>query len=296
MKGPKRNRNIVVRTQFNINGSRGADAGKFVADYVSRESATDKSMAYLPPNNRPPEDGDGVAFTLDSTAISRAETLRLADEIQMFHETGTRAIQQMVISFDPIYLVEQKVVPKGISIMNKGDYRNNYDDIRLRHAVRDGLHAMIESERYIDGRMVAAIQYDTMHLHVHAVVYEHFSKVGRKYGREERGLLKESSLNQLTFNLDRNLTNSRMQIAVPTQRLLVPETEKEESKKVIDLTPVSMGHIDDYMRLLDEQKREKELKSKKQTQQQSRNTQQQQALIRDVYKAFDFDINPQNRR
>ena len=105
-----RNRNIVVKSQFNINGSRGKDAGKFVSDYVSRDSATDTSMAYVPDLNTVPVEGDGVAFTLDSTAISRAETLRLADHIQELHEQGNRAIQQMVISFDPEYLVELGVL------------------------------------------------------------------------------------------------------------------------------------------------------------------------------------------
>ena len=256
-----RNRNIVVKSQFNINGSRGKDAGAFVADYVSRDSATDKSMAYLPDPNRVPVQGDGVAFTLDSTAISREETLQLAEHIQELHAQGDRAIQQMVISFDPDYLIEQGIVPDDIEIKGKGDYEYNYDDVRLRHAVRHSVQALVDNEGYNDGRMVAAIQHDTLHLHVHAVVYENHPKLARKRGYEEKGVIKESSFNQLAFELDRNLSLTRLPNVVPTQNELIPSKYESHTYATDDTDVVDTPYVDMYLRLLEQQKREAELQN-----------------------------------
>ena len=254
-----RNRNIVVKSQFNINGSRGKNAGKFVSDYVSRDSATDTSMAYVPPSSRPPVQGDGVAFTLDATAISRDETLRLADRVQELHETGTRAIQQMVISFDHDYLVEQGIVPETAEIRDKGDYQFQYDDIRLRHAVRQGIQSMIDAEGYRDGRMVAAIQHDTLHLHVHAVVYENHPKLSRLRGKEEKGVIKESSMNQLAHDLDRNLSLTRLPKIVPTQRQLLPKKDVGTSQKVVEDVTADSPYVDMYLQLIEQREREEAL-------------------------------------
>ena len=254
-----RNRNIVVKSQFNINGSRGRDAGAFVADYVSRDSATDASMAYVPDPLVPPVVGDGVSFTLDSTAITRDETLRLANKISELHDTGTRAIQQMVISFSPDYLVEQGIVPENVSISKKGDYQFNYDDVRLRHAVRVGLQSMIDNEGYRDGRMVAAIQHDTLHLHVHAVVYENHPKLARVRGKEEKGVIKESSLNQLAHDLDRHIKMTRMPTAVPTHRELIPQERDERQDIHITSVEPDLGYVDTYLQLIEQKQREEEL-------------------------------------
>lgn len=256
-----RNRNIVVKSQFNINGSRGKDAGAFVADYVSRDSATDTSMAYLPDPNTVPVQGDGVAFTLDSTAISREETLHLAEHIQDLHLQGDRAIQQMVISFDPDYLVEQGIVPGTVDITNKGDYQYNYDDVRLRHAVRHSIQALVDNEGYNDGRMVAAIQHDTLHLHVHAVVYENHPKLARKRGYEEKGVIKESSFNQLAFELDRNLSLTRLPNVIPTQNELIPSNSEKSHAQAVEDAIIDTPYVDVYLKLLEQQKREAELQN-----------------------------------
>lgn len=228
-KAPKRGRDLVVKSQFNIHGSRGKNVGHFISDYVARDAATDASLAWLPPVDRPPEPGDGVAFTMDATAISRQETLHLADRVQGIFERGDRAIEQLVLSFSPEYLVESGLVPDDLSVMEKGDYKYQYDDVRLRHAVMAGMHAMMENEGYYDGNMVAAIQSDTRHLHVHAVVYEAGNKVTRWHGNEERGMLKESSLARLAHHTKRYLDNTKDRTCIPTQKRLLPERKPEES-------------------------------------------------------------------
>lgn len=258
-KTPRRNRDIVVKTQFNIGGSRGKSVRGFIADYVARGAATDPSLGYLPPTDRPVEEGDGVAFTLNRTAISKQETLALADHVEELFQQGDRAIQQMVFSFDPQYLADQGLVPSDLSVLEKGGYKYNYDDIRLRHCVQAGVSALLENEGYYDGEMVAAIQSDTYHLHVHAVVYEDGSKYTRKHGKEERGVLKESSLNRLSHAMDRYLENTKDLSCVPTQRMLLPESVPKPAETAVDASPVQAAYVDKYLMLLEAKEREKAL-------------------------------------
>lgn len=258
-KTPRRNRDIVVKTQFNIGGSRGKSVRGFIADYVARGAATDPSLGYLPPTDRPVEEGDGVAFTLNRTAISKQETLALADHVEELFQQGDRAIQQMVFSFDPQYLADQGLVPSDLSVLEKGGYKYNYDDIRLRHCVQAGVSALLENEGYYDGEMVAAIQSDTYHLHVHAVVYEDGSKYTRKHGKEERGVLKESSLNRLSHAMDRYLENTKDLSCVPTQRMLLPESVPKPAETAVDASPVQASYVDKYLMLLEAKEREKAL-------------------------------------
>lgn len=258
-KSPKRGRDIVIKTQFNINGSRGKDVGHFISDYVARDAATDASLAYLPPPDRPYVKGDGVAFTLHSTAITRQETLDLADRVQHIFEQGNRAIQQMVISFSPEYLVGEGIVPDGMPILERGGYKYNYDDVRLRHAVSAGVHAMLENDGYYNGNMVAAIQSDTLHLHVHAVVYEDGNKFTRFHGRQERGMLKESSLNRLSHHINRYMENTKDLSVVPTQRFLTPEWLDDGKRDAIAPAQADIPYTNWYLELLMEQEREEAL-------------------------------------
>ena len=259
-KTPKRDRDIVIKTQFNIHGSRGKNVGHFISDYVARDAATDASLAYLPPTDRPMEQGDGVAFTLDSTAISKQETLDLADHVQEIFERGDRAIEQVVISFSPEYLVKQGIVPDGVPVMDRGDYKYNYDDVRLRHGISAGVHAMLENDGYYNGNMVAAIQSDTMHLHVHAVIYEDGNRFTRFHGKEERGMLKESSLNRLAHGIDRYVESTKDLSCVPTQRFLTPEWIDDGKRDAVEDLPVDTEYIDQYLMLLEQQEREEALR------------------------------------
>lgn len=232
----KRGKQIVIRSQFNIHGSRGKSVKPFITDYVSREEACDTSMAYLSPDGvcRP---GDGYAFTMQQSAISRKETLRLADVVEDYFLQGNRAIQQMVVSFSPDYLVKQSIVEKDAAIFKRGDYRYQYDDIRLRHAIRSGMQTLADAEGYRDPQMVACIQHDTLHLHVHIVLYENYPDVSRMRGKEERGVIKPSSFNQFTYEVDRKLTMTKSQAIPNAKKLGVAPTVKE-----IDTTHIKDAH------------------------------------------------------
>lgn len=288
-----RNRNIVIKSQFNIHGSRGKDAGKFVSDYVSRDSATDKSLAYRPNPNTIPVQGDGVAFTLDSTAISRKQTLDIANHVQELHAMGDRAIQQMVISFDHDYLVEQKIIPQDTEIIRKGDYRYNYDDVRLRHAVRKGLQSLIDNEGYRDGHAVGCIQWDTHHLHVHAVVYEDANKIARKRGKEEKGVIKQSSLNQMAHDVDRHLTLTKSKGRIPNEKSLTPKkTTGENQVKHLTIEAKEPIFVNHYLRIIQEQQRKQSLMKHKLIHQANEIVQQlNESSVKDNYDNHDTHDN-----
>lgn len=252
----KRNRDIVIKTQFNINGSRGKSVKNFIAGYVTRDAATDASLCWVPPVDRPPVKGDGVAFTLDSTAISREETLALADHVEELFQRGDRAIQQMVFSFTPEYLQESGIVPEGVDVLQRGDYKYKYDDVRLRHAVQAGVHAMCEHEKYCNPQMAAAIQSDTMHLHVHAVVWEDGINYSRRRGKEEKGVIKGSSLSRCSSQIKRSLESTKDLSCVPTQQFLTPYWLGEETEPFFVQEP---EFVNEYQRILEEMSKEQQI-------------------------------------
>lgn len=251
----KRGHDIVIKTQFNINGSRGKSVGKFISGYVTRDAATDASVSWIPPADRPPVLGDGVAFTLDATAISRDETLALADRAEELFQRGDRAIQQMVFSFSPEYLVESGIVPADVDVLEKGAYKYRYDDVRLRHAVQAGVHAMCEHEKYSCPQMAAAIQSDTMHLHVHAVVWEDGMSYSRKRGREEKGVIKGSSLARCSSQIKRSLESTKDLSCIPIQQYLTPYWLTEDSEPVFVQEPL---FLEEYRRIMEEMEKERE--------------------------------------
>ena len=167
----------------------------------------------------------------------------------------------MVISFEPDYLIQEHLVPEDIEIHRKGDYRNQYDDVRLRHAVQHGLQSLIDVEGYRDGKAVACIQRDTNHLHVHAVVYEDAKKIARVRGREEKGVIKKSSFNLLAHDIDRYLEFTKMPGLVPNTKNLVPEEDIKDDRPqhvVPESQPVAEPvYVDAYLQIL-QQKRQAE--------------------------------------
>lgn len=255
----KRNRDIVIKSQFNIHGSRGKSVKNFIAGYVARDAATDASLAWLSPTDRPSVQGDGVVFTLDSTAISREETLALADRAEELFQNKDRAIQQMVFSFSPEYLVSSGVVPADVEILEKGAYKYKYDDVRLRHAVQAGVWAMCEQERYADPKMAAAIQSDTMHLHVHAVVWEDGISYARRRGKEEKGVIKGSSLGKCAREINRSLESTKDLSCIPIQQYLTPYYLEEQSPPSLVEEPAFLLEYERLQKELEELRNQEQI-------------------------------------
>lgn len=262
-----RNRNIVIKSQFNIHGSRGKSVRNFISGYVARSTATDRSLGYDPQYYQEP--GDGVAFTLTESAISREETLRVADHVEDLFQEKDRAIQQMVISFDPAFLLKTGLVTEDTQIEKRGDYAFQYDDVRLRYALQQGLQAMVDNEGYRDGCAIGAIQHDTTHLHAHVVVYEDAEKIARKRGKEEKGVLKQSSLNLLAKDIERTLEQTELQFT-PCRKTLFLEKEESQAERYQreqlqeQLPSLDLSQLNQFMDIIKEQEEEEKKKRQEQ--------------------------------
>lgn len=261
-----RNNNIVIKSQFNINGSRGKSVKKFIVDYVSRETATKGMYGYKNPNVHSVE-GDGVCFTFSESAITRDKVYKIADHVEDRFLNDNRAIQQLVISFDSNYLREMNVVDNKQDYLLKGDYEDNYDDVRLRHVIRKGIREIAERDGFREPKMIGTIQYDTNHLHSHVVLYEDSDVVGRKRGREEKGVIKSKSFEYGALEMDRVLERTK-KVNVTREKMQVKESVQNNKEDVVfnQLSETGINRLQEYLDLIylqklreEEEKKEREI-------------------------------------
>lgn len=263
----RRNRNIVVKSQFNIAGSRGKSVKPFITQYVSRESAVKPVLGYHP-NTSTYEVGDGSCFTFNKTAISRDNVLKIADHVEDLFLSNKRAIQQMVISFDSDFLREMNVVDPSVSILKKGDYEDNYDDIRMRYVIRQGVREIADRDGYNEPKMIGTIQHDTHHIHAHVVLYDDGEEYGRKRGREEKGKIKSSSFAYGTQEMERvldrtksvNVTRNKLLIEQDDNKHISNSSDDNYINEKIDISyKIMQDYLNDlYLQKLKEKEEEKE--------------------------------------
>lgn len=263
----RRNRNIVVKSQFNIAGSRGKSVKPFITQYVSRESAVKPVLGYHP-NTSTYEVGDGSCFTFNKTAISRDNVLKIADHVEDLFLSNKRAIQQMVISFDFDFLREMNVVDPSVSVLKKGDYEDNYDDIRMRYVIRQGVREIADRDGYNEPKMIGTIQHDTHHIHAHVVLYDDGEEYGRKRGREEKGKIKSSSFAYGTQEMERvlertksiNVTRNKLLIEQDYNKHISNSSDDNYMNEKIDISyKIMQDYLNDlYLQKLKEKEEEKE--------------------------------------
>lgn len=255
----KRGRNIVIKSQFNINGSRGKSVKSFITNYVSRESATKPLLGHLS-DDGVVEVGDGNCFTFTKSSIKRDEVLKIADKVEDKFLNNKQAIQQMVVSFDHDFLVENNVVDKDLQVLRRGDYENGYDELKLRHAIRRGVREIADRDGYYSPEMIATIQHDTNHLHSHVVLYENEDKLGRKHKNEERGVIKSKSFAYGALEMERSLDKQK-NVNVTRNKLLIEE-DRDTRVSTHDDVDISteLDIMTEYLNLLylEELRKEKE--------------------------------------
>lgn len=239
---------IILRNQF-VNqktpskGSGGGSIRKFVMDYMLRPGAVEPVVTDLKRNQevldklsqlKAPHDSqalsylnkqlkyDGVGFSLDSVAMSRDEMKEMARAAQAAYNRGA-TIKQTVISFDTQWLKDHGVLSPEVELpVKRGDLRGQLDSLRLRHAVTDGVKAMLDQTTMHNPQMAAAIQTDTAHVHVHLCIWDQDPKV-----KDDRGKLnttqREACINQIESSIEQSqpsLNNTRglQNLAKMTQR------------------------------------------------------------------------------
>ena len=191
---------IVLVNQFTTKtatgGTRGGTPGKYVLRYMARDGATESQLgtsggqaAYVTdymarpgaaepvpgPEGRAVSGLSGMAFSGDDLALSEESLRRRSKAIQDAFDSG-KTVMKTVLSFDTEYLVDNNILPedflvsKGRRGVRRGDLRGQVDQMRLRHAIQQGLDKV--SDDYDDLQYVGVIQVDTKHVHCHLAMVD----------------------------------------------------------------------------------------------------------------------------
>lgn len=191
---------IVVVNEYTVKnngrGSRGSKPGRYVIEYMSREKASEtltpvklsehdsyitRYMARedaieriddrydVKPEFKSIQKYGGVAFGYGCISLSDEELKAASKDIQANFDRG-KTVMKTVISFDEEYLRENGIIPDTFVCKNRGDYRGNIDQMKLRMAIMHGLDKL--SSEYSDLQYVGTIQVDTMHVHCHLAMVD----------------------------------------------------------------------------------------------------------------------------
>lgn len=213
---------IVIVNEFTIKGktgkgSRGSSPGRFLERYVGRDGASDKLtplkyddlssyvetyMARESAINRlgktfehdRVEKYSNVGFTNYDVNLSQRKFKKASKAIQKYYEQG-KTVMKTVISFSHEYLVRKGIVDPTLTNDKKYCYHDNYDQLKLRLGIMNGLKRMGRS--YDDLFAVGVIQVDTKQLHCHLVMVDRgkgrLSKDGTQVGKinsKKKGFLR----------------------------------------------------------------------------------------------------------
>lgn len=118
---------------------------------------TNRSMKY-----------DGLAFDDKRLSMSYTEVLNKSQEIQKAFEEG-HSVQKFIVSFTDDYLKTMGVLPDDFRLQARGDHFGNVDQLKLRQAIQDGMHEMLQEGSFENPSWIGLIQLDTKHVHAHMV-------------------------------------------------------------------------------------------------------------------------------
>ncbi len=222
---------IVVVNEYSIKNksSKGGSRGGTPGDYVLRYMARDKAVEDLTPvrlqdhesfitrymarreasevcvsvddEKRRIRDADGlggIAFGYGDVSLSDAKIRWASKDIQRNFDAG-KTVMKTVLSFDEAYLRENKIIDDDFQFKQRGDYRGNIDQMKLRMAIMNGLDKM--SSEYDDLQYVGVIQVDTFHVHCHLAMVDRGLGNVTKDGTQ-RGKLSEKNKRDLRRGID----------------------------------------------------------------------------------------------
>lgn len=194
---------IIIRNEYTLKsqatgkGSRGSTPGDYLRKYMARERATEtlapirhsrtddfimrymvrdeaveiaESTEELKDHMRQGQGKGGVSFGYGQVSLSHEELKLASADIQDLYEDG-HTVMLTVLSFDQEYLRRHGLIPEGFQCTDKGDYRGNLDQMKLRMAISHGLDRMA-AKQYDELRYVGVIQVDTEHAHCHLVMVD----------------------------------------------------------------------------------------------------------------------------
>lgn len=147
------------------------DHESFITRYMARKEASDTciSVADEKAKIRDADGMAGIAFGYGDVSLSDAKIRWASKDIQRNFEAG-KTVMKTVLSFDEDYLRANKIISDDFQFKQKGDYRGNIDQMKLRMAIMNGMDKM--SSEYDDLQYVGVIQVDTAHVHCHLAMVD----------------------------------------------------------------------------------------------------------------------------
>ena len=194
--------NIVVVNEYTIKnskgkgGSRGGTPGDYVLRYMARDGATEiatpvtlnnedyilRYMARTEAVERVDTTEEevrrdferhqkygGVAFGNKGSSLSHSDLIESSKSIQKAFDEG-KTVMKTVISFDEDYLRKYGIIPEDFVFNERGDFRGNIDQMKLRYAIMNGMEYL--GHDYDDLQYVGVIQVDTAHVHCHLAMVD----------------------------------------------------------------------------------------------------------------------------
>lgn len=228
---------IVVVNEYTIQnkskhgGSRGGTPGDYVLRYMSRDNATelatpitlnneDYIVRYMARKEASEIAGSeeemqryindaqklgGVAFSRKTLSLSHTDLIRSSKEIQTAFDSG-KTVMKTVISFTEDYLRDNGILSDGFVFTNRGDFRGNIDQMKLRYAIANGMEYL--SREYEDLQYVGVIQVDTAHVHCHLAMVDMGDGNVMPDGTQ-RGKLPESAKAKIRRGIDMALDEAK---------------------------------------------------------------------------------------
>lgn len=182
------------------------DNDAYITRYMARREATERydSVGRIKQGMRDAQGLGGVAFgatgkdDIGDVSMSHRKVKRVSKDIQHNFEDG-KTVMKTVLSFNLDYLRKMGIVEEDFEPRQKGDYRGNIDQMKLRLAIMEGMKTM--SRGFDDLEYVGVIQVDTMHVHCHLCMVD--KGTGRLMNNgEQKGKLSEQDRRVLRRGVD----------------------------------------------------------------------------------------------
>lgn len=185
------------------------DQDAYVTRYMARREATETydTIGGVKYGMRSAQGLGGVAFgatgrdDIGDMSMSDRKIRRVSKDIQKQFDEG-KTVLKTVLSFDTEYLRRMGVIDPGFELRNRGDFRGNIDQMKLRLAVMDGMRNL--GRKFDDLEWCGVIQVDTMHAHCHLCMVD--KGVGKLMpDGTQRGKLNEGEKRVLRRGVDMSL-------------------------------------------------------------------------------------------
>jgi len=176
----------------------------FIERYMARFEATESleigTVSELKKEMYQAQGKGGLAFGYGQVSLSDDSLKAASKNVQELFESG-HTVMKTVLSFDEEYLRKHKIIPEDFIAKEKGDYRGNLDQMKLRLAIMNGVDRMGRTF-YDDLRYVGVIQVDTLHVHCHLAMVD--AGPGRRDTTDgtQRGKINDQAKNALRRGVD----------------------------------------------------------------------------------------------